>query len=137
MTSFMDVFSASPRSITALPAFDPRKTLRSPCKRSRTLNGFTSIYDSRLGKCVLKGSRTRTTLELAGPERFIFAEITIDLPSPQAAAGIHDLPTAAPEDFLKFRRCCLYNRSATQATVPSHHRRRITRHQNTAATRRI
>ena len=101
------------------------------------MNGFTSIYDSRVGVCVLKGSRTRTTLELAGPERFIFAEITIDLPLPQAAAGIHDLPAAAPEDFLKFRGRCLYNRSATQAPVPYLHRRRITRDQNTASTHRM
>src|SRR4029077_2051121 len=104
---------------------------------SRTLNGFTSIDDSRVGVCVLKGSRTGTTLELARPERFIFAEITIDLPPPQTAPGIHDLPAVAPEDFLKFRGRCLYNRSATQATVPSHHRCRITRYQNTASTGRI
>ena len=60
------------------------------------MNGFTSIYDSRVGVCVLKGSRTRTTLELAGPERFIFAEITIDLPSPQSAADV--LPVVRSED---------------------------------------
>jgi hypothetical protein len=76
-------------------------------------------------------------LELAGPERFIFAEITIDLPSPQAAPGIHNFPPVAPEDFLKFWGRCLYNRSATQPTVSSLQRRRITRHQNTAPTRHI
>src|SRR5438874_9448998 len=101
------------------------------------LNGFTSIYDARVGVCVLKGSRARTTLELAGPERFIFAEITIDLPLPQTATGIHDLPAVAPEDFLKFRGRCLYSRSARQATVPALHRRRIMRHQNTASTCRM
>src|SRR5262249_11447675 len=98
-----------------------------------TLNGFTSIYDSRVGVSVLKGSRTRTTLELARPERFIFAEITIDLPPSQTAAGIHDLPAVAPEDFLKFRGRCLYHRSTTQGAVPSLHRRRITRHQTSAS----
>ena len=77
------------------------------------MNGFTSIYDSRVGVCVLKGSRTGTTLELAGAERFIFAKITIDLPPPQTATGIHDLPAVAPENFLKFGGYCLYNRSAT------------------------
>jgi len=101
------------------------------------LNGFTSIYDSRVGVCVLKGSRTGTTLELAGAERFIFAKITIDLPPPQTAAGIHNLPSAAIEDFLKLWRSCLYNRSATQAAVASHHSRRITRHQDTAAAHSI
>src|SRR5689334_18100011 len=99
MTSFMDVFSARGRSITASLAFDPRKILRSPLKRRQTLNGFTSIYDSCVGVRVLERSGARTALELSGAERFIFAEITIDLPSPQTAAGIHDLPPVAPEDF--------------------------------------
>src|SRR5262249_2770124 len=133
MTSFIDVFSASGRSITVSPAFDPRKKSRSPWKRSRTVNAFTLIHNSRIGVSVLKSRRTWTTLELAGPERFIFAEITIDLPSPQAAAGIHDLPAVAPEYLLKLRGCCLYNRAATKATVASLHCRRITRHQNTAS----
>src|SRR5215475_15687097 len=137
MMSFIDVFSASCRSIIASPDFEPRKKWRSPWKHNRTLNCFTSIYDSRVGVCVLKGSRTRTTLELSGAERFIFAEITIDLPSPQTAAGIHDLPAVAPEDFLQLRGCCLYNGSATQATVSSGHRYRITRHQNPASARCI
>src|SRR5207248_9283618 len=130
-------FSVSRRSITASRAFDPRKTLRSPWKQSRSLNGFTSIYDPRVGVCVLKSGRTWSSLELAGPERFIFAKITIDLPPPQTATGIHDLPAVAPEDFLKFGGCCLYSRSATQATVPALHRRRIMRHQNTASTCRM
>src|SRR5207247_9896906 len=103
----------------------------------RTSKGCRSIWHPGVWVCILTGSRTRTSLALAGPERFIFAEITIDLPLPQTAAGIHDFPAVAPEDFLKFRGRCLYNRSATQATVPSLHRRRITGHQNTASTGRM
>src|SRR5262245_8748894 len=133
MTSFMDVFSARRRSITVSPAFDPRKKWRSPWKRSQTVNAFTLIRDSRFGVSVLKSSRTRATLKLAGPQRFIFAEITIDLPSPQPAAGVHDLPVVATEDFLQLWGCCVYNGSATQATVSSGHRCRITRHQNPAS----
>src|SRR5215471_14139099 len=113
----MDVFSVSDRSTTVSPAFDPRKKSRSPRKRSRTVNAFTLIHNLRVGVSVFKSRRTRATLELAGPERLIFAEITIDLPSPQAAAGIHDLPTVAPEYLLKLRGCCLYNGPAAQATV--------------------
>src|SRR6266700_8269974 len=137
MTSLTEVFSLRLRSTVPVRAFERRKKSRSPRKRSRTMNGFTLISNPRVGISVLKWSRTRTTLELAGPERFIFAEITIDLPLPQTAAGIHDLPAAAPEDFLKVRGRCLYNRSATQAAVPSLHRRRIMRHQNTASTCRM
>src|SRR5262245_753646 len=119
MTSFMDVFSVSDRSTTVSPAFDPRKKSRSQRKRSRTLNAFTLIHNLRVCVSVVKSRLTPTTLELAGPERFIFAEITIDLPSPQSAAGIHDLPAVAPEYLLKLRGCCLDNGPATQATVAS------------------
>src|SRR5215470_4792751 len=97
------------------------------------VNGFTLIDDSCVGVSVLKSGRTGPTLELAGTERFIFAEVTIDLPLAQTAAGIHDLPAVASEDFLKLRRRCLHHRPATQATMSSLHRRGITRYQNTAS----
>jgi hypothetical protein len=81
--------------------FRAKKKSRSPRKRSRTLNGFALIRDSRVGVSVLKGGRTRATLELVRSQRFIFAEITIDLPPVQVATGIHDFPAVAAKNFLK------------------------------------
>ena len=101
MTSFTEVFSLRRRSTLRLRVFDRTKKSRSPRKRRRTLNSFTLIRDSRVGVSVLKGGRTRATLELARSERFIFAEITIDLPQAQAATGIRDFPSVAAENFLK------------------------------------
>src|SRR5436190_21683972 len=97
ITSFMEVRSPSLRSTVSILNFGPRKKSKSPRKVSRTVNGFTSVDDSRTGIGVLERGCARTALELSGPEWFIFAKITVDLPATQTAAGIHNFPAIAPE----------------------------------------
>src|SRR5262245_64694175 len=90
---------------------DRRKKSRFPCNLSRTVNGFTSIHDACNCVSVLEGSCTGSAHEPTGPERLIFAVVTVDLPSAQAAAGIHYLPSIALKHLFYFRRLGHDNRS--------------------------
>src|SRR5437763_13612910 len=128
ITSFIEVRSLSLRSAISLRNFGPREKSKSTRELSRAVNGFTSFKNSRVGIGVLGGGRARTTLELSGPEWFVLAQITIDLPSPETAAGVHDFPAITSKNFLKFRRRRLDNGAAPQAAMPSLHCCRIPRY---------
>src|SRR2546421_2924167 len=51
---------------------------------------------------VFKSGSARAGHQSSGPERFVFAVITIELPAPQTAAGIDNFPAGAAEDALDF-----------------------------------
>src|SRR4029077_3799059 len=115
-------------------AADRRKKSRSPCKSSRTVNGFTSIHDSRFGVSVLKRSCAWSPHEPAGPERLIFSVVAVDLPSAQTASGIHDFPAIAAEYLLHVRRLSLDNGAVPQTILSRLYRSGKTWDQNPTAT---
>src|ERR1043166_6135920 len=103
MMSLTDVFSQSCRSIRA-PAFARRKNLRPPWIASWTVKAPTLPRNFCLRIGVFKSRGARATHQFSGPERFVLAEITIDLPLTKTAPSIHDFPAGAAEDALHLRR---------------------------------
>src|SRR5205807_9660861 len=115
--SLTEVFSRRLLAMLRRRASDRRKKSRSPCNSIRTVNGFTSIHDSRFGVSILKRSCARSSHKLTGAERLIFSIIAVDLPPAQTASGIHDLPSITAEYFLHVGRLSLDNGAAAQTAL--------------------
>src|SRR5207245_669209 len=65
-------------------------------------SGTDSFAHSRDRVSILKSGRARARHEFSGPERFVLAIITVELPAAQTAAGVHNFPARAAEDALDF-----------------------------------
>src|SRR5256885_16828056 len=66
---------------------------------------------------VFKCGPAGTCHQSSGTQRFVFAVITIELPPPQTAAGIDNLPAGAAENLANFRGGGLEYEAAMQSAV--------------------